>query len=44
MNHKQKFVAFFVSLATLLVFTSQILVYAGTASKVAILSVNIHAP
>ena len=44
MNHKQKFVAFFVSLATLLVFTSQIFVYAATPAKVAILPVKIHAP
>ncbi len=44
MNHKQKFVAFFVSFATLLVFTSQILVYAEGPAKVAILPVKIHAP
>ena len=44
MNHKQKFVAFFVSLATLLVFTSQVFVYAETPAKVAILPVKIHAP
>ena len=44
MNHKQKFVAFFFSLVTLLVFTSQIFVYAETPAKVAILPVKIHAP
>ncbi len=44
MNHKQKFVAFFVSLATLLAFTSQIFVKAEEPAKVAILPVKIHAP
>jgi hypothetical protein len=36
MNHKQKFVAFSVSLATWLVFASQVFVYAETPAKVAI--------
>ncbi|MGB6930384.1 MAG: hypothetical protein WBH05_14280, partial [Syntrophobacteria bacterium] len=44
MNHNKKFVAFFVSLATLLVFTSQVFGYAEEPAKVAILPVKIHAP
>ena len=44
MNHNQKFAVFFVSLATLLVFPSQVFVYAEESAKVAILPVKIHAP
>jgi hypothetical protein len=44
MNHNKKFVAFFVSLAILLVVGSQISVYAEIPAKVAILPVKIHAP
>jgi hypothetical protein len=44
MNHNKKFVALFVCLATLLVFASQVFVYAERPAKVAILPVKIHAP
>jgi hypothetical protein len=44
MNHNKKSVAFFVSLATLLVCTSQVFSYAEEPVKVAILPVKIHAP
>ena len=44
MNHNKTFVAFFVSLAILLVFISQVFVYAEIPAKVAILPVKIHAP
>ncbi len=44
MNHNKKFVSFFVGLATLLVFASQIFVNAEEPAKVAILPVKIHAP
>jgi len=44
MNHNKKFVAFFVSLATLLLFASQVFGYAEEPAKVAILPVKIHAP
>jgi hypothetical protein len=44
MNHNKKSVAFFVSLATLLVFASQVFGYAEEPAKVAILPVKIHAP
>jgi hypothetical protein len=44
MNHNKKFVAFFVSLATLLVFASQVFGYSEKPAKVAILPLKIHAP
>ncbi len=44
MNHNKKFVAFFVSLATVLVCTSQVFGYSENPAKVAILPVKIHAP
>ena len=44
MNHNKKFLAFFVGLATLLVVSSQVFVYAEIPAKVAILPVKIHAP
>jgi hypothetical protein len=44
MNHNKKFVAFFVSLATVLVCTSQVFGYSEKPAKVAILPVKIHAP
>jgi len=44
MNHNKKVVAFFVSLATLLLFASQVFGYSEEPAKVAILPVKIHAP
>jgi hypothetical protein len=44
MNHNKKFLAFFVSLATLLVFTGQVCGSTEEPAKVAILPVKIHAP
>ncbi|MBW1771204.1 MAG: hypothetical protein JRJ17_08680 [Deltaproteobacteria bacterium] len=44
MNHNKKFVAFFVSLATVLVCTSQVFGYSEKPAKVAILPLKIHAP
>ena len=44
MNHNKKSAAFFLSLATLLVFASQVFGYSEEPAKVAILPVKIHAP
>jgi hypothetical protein len=44
MNHNKKFVALFVSLATLLVCTNQVFGYSEKPARVAILPVKIHAP